>query len=338
MKVLIADSGKASLVMTSEIFKDQFPGVHVSVARTSEEAIEMVKANPDFDAVVIDFDLPDRDGAYTASKIKKLAQVPILMTAYDRPEVGPIIERELAGYDDCLSWLKKPVRSQLVIDIVRRYCEGKYRTQRRVPYDLPAIFELAVRVPLTGAPESMAPTSRIGPAKGKKKKNEEPLDGEIDELERTISRRIRIPAMVRDVSLGGLNLVVTREMLADLTLAESAIRGVEGIQSGQPLTVVLPTWEDIENQRHLTHRDLTSEIFEQKRTSHARRKEGPMRGPHPERAYPSLRGKIMWHRHSKNTWSFGFQSDNHNTSRRLFDIIVENTEGGAEPLAKASGE
>lgn len=325
MRVLIADSGKASLVMTSEIFKDQFPGVHVTVARTSEEVIDIVKNNSEFDAVVIDFDLPDRDGAWTAARVKKMAQVPILMTAFDRPEVGPIIEKELAGYDDCLSWLRKPVRSQLVVEIVRRYCEGKYRTQRRVPYDLPAIFELAVRIPIGS--ETSEPISKK-PARGKGKAPP-PTDADLN-LERTISRRIRIPAVVRDVSLGGLNLMVTREMLTALTLAESATRGVDGMQIGQPLNVILPTWDDIVAQRRLSHRDLTAEIFEQKKTSHARRKEGPSHSPHPEKAYPALRGKVAWTRHSKNLWSFGFQSDNHNTSRRLFDIIVENTIGPDE--------
>jgi len=63
-RILIADASKASLVMTSEVFKDHFPGVQVVVARTSADAIELAKSAGELDAFIIDYDLPDRDGAF----------------------------------------------------------------------------------------------------------------------------------------------------------------------------------------------------------------------------------------------------------------------------------
>ena len=70
--------------MTSEVFKDHYPGVQVLVARTSAEALEIAKNNEGVDAYVIDYDLPDADGAQTAARLKKLYSTPVLITAFDR--------------------------------------------------------------------------------------------------------------------------------------------------------------------------------------------------------------------------------------------------------------
>ena len=57
--VLIADQGKASLVMTSEAIKDKLPGAIVLVAGTGKKAMILKVENPDF--CVVDFGLPDSD-------------------------------------------------------------------------------------------------------------------------------------------------------------------------------------------------------------------------------------------------------------------------------------
>ena len=149
-RILKADASKASLVMTSEVFKDHFPGVQVVVARTSAECLELVKTTENVDAYVIDFDLPDRDGAWTAARLKKQhAQTPVLITAFDRPDVHNVIEEELAAYDDCLNWLRKPVKAETVVAVAQRYCEGKYRTQRRLASAIPSVAEVVVTTLLT---------------------------------------------------------------------------------------------------------------------------------------------------------------------------------------------
>lgn len=141
-RILIADASKASLVMTSEVFKDHFPGVQVVVARTSSDAIELAKTAGDLDAFIIDYDLPDRDGAYTAARLKKMFTQPILITAFDRPDVHESIDRDLSAFDDCLSWLKKPVKPELVVSLAQRFIEGKHRCQRRLSCSIPAFLEI----------------------------------------------------------------------------------------------------------------------------------------------------------------------------------------------------
>lgn len=141
-RILIADASKASLVMTSEVFKDHFPGVQVVVARSSADAIELAKTAGELDAFIIDYDLPDRDGAYTAARLKKMFRQPILITAFDRPDVHEAIDRDLSAFDDCLSWLKKPVKTELVVSLAQRFIEGKHRCQRRLSCSIPGFLEV----------------------------------------------------------------------------------------------------------------------------------------------------------------------------------------------------
>jgi CheY-like chemotaxis protein len=171
-RILIADASKASLVMTSEVFKDHFPGVQVVVARTSADALELAKANGELDAFIIDYDLPDRDGAYTAARLKKMFTQPILITAFDRPDVQETIDRDLSAFDDCLSWLKKPVKPELVVSLAQRFIEGKHRCQRRLACSIPAFLEIEFNPTLLAAAAGKAAsmkTMQVAKAKAKPK-------------------------------------------------------------------------------------------------------------------------------------------------------------------------
>lgn len=219
-RILIADASKASLVMTSEVFKDHFPGVQVVVARTSADAIELAKTCGEVDAFVVDFDLPDKDGAFTAARIKRFSQTPVLITAFDRPEVHDAIERELAAYEDCMSWMRKPVKADIVVSIAQRFCEGKYRTQRRLPSCIPAVVELVVNVkvnvapaktsaPLVAAKASVAKATagkmsaaKVPEAKSGSKTKAVPAT----KTTQTVQQKIYLAAVVEDCSVGGVRV------------------------------------------------------------------------------------------------------------------------------------
>lgn len=144
-KILIADASKASLVMTSEVFKDNYPGIQVLVARTAAETISLAKSTKNIDAFVIDFDLPDANGAQTALQLKRLSTTtPVLLTAFNTEEVATLIESTLSKYEDCRCWLKKPVTPDVVIAVTQRYCEGKMRLLKRIPCHLPAFIQLEI--------------------------------------------------------------------------------------------------------------------------------------------------------------------------------------------------
>ena len=80
-KVLIADTSKASIVMSSEIFKDTINGCSVDLASCGAQVIEKVKQNK-YDMCLIDFDLPDVDGPFLILEIRKYYHGPVLLTAY----------------------------------------------------------------------------------------------------------------------------------------------------------------------------------------------------------------------------------------------------------------
>ncbi len=143
-KILIADSSKASLVMVCEVFKENFYGIQVLVAKTAADALELAKNDQEIDAFIVDYDLPDMSGAQLALRIKKMIKKPILMTAFDKPEVTQEIESLLNKYDDCRSWLRKPVNPVVVMAVVNRFCEGKIRAEKRVSCQIPAKLFLEI--------------------------------------------------------------------------------------------------------------------------------------------------------------------------------------------------
>ncbi len=254
-KILIADSSKASLVMTSEVFKDHYPGVQVLVARSSFEALEVAKHNDGVDAFIIDYDLPDADGAQTAFRLKKLYSTPVLITAFDRPEVAKSIESSLKQYADCQSWLKKPVNPEVVIAVVQRFCDGKVRAQKRVSCNLPVFAEILLEN------ESLAAYQQIIlPIKTKKTSSKSPkVDNKKDAKNSKINKKIpdkkatskSIPiyfcGVVEDCSLSGVKLKPSKNNKVGLTDWNHLLASMEFISSGSSVTLKLPSPSDIEN-------------------------------------------------------------------------------------------
>jgi len=183
MRILIADPSKAGLVMTSELFKDHFPGVQVAIARTSAEALEAVDlAQEPFDLVLVDYDLPDRDGIATASALKEKNQGPVVITAIERDGLGEAIEQQLAPYQDCCHWLKKPLRADNTVAFVKDLLSGAISSAKRLPWGA-----------LSWATFSPPKKSGLKPA--------------------------CLPVIIEDVCNGGFHLRLATEPLGRLTIA-----------------------------------------------------------------------------------------------------------------------
>lgn len=106
--ILIADSSKASLVMTSEVFKDKITGALVLVASSGKETLEHLnKSRPDL--CVVDFDLPDVDGATLVEEMRKVYNGPILLTAFPDAIVQQAVNAHLFTFNDASGWLAKPI-------------------------------------------------------------------------------------------------------------------------------------------------------------------------------------------------------------------------------------
>lgn len=135
--ILIADSSKPSLVMTSEVFKDKISGAVVLVASTGKEALEHLhKTRPDL--CVVDFDLPDADGAALVEEMRAIYNGPILLTAFPDAIVEEAVKAHLFAFNDASDWLAKPIDvSELNKKIDRFLLEG-HRLGRRFSSEMKA--------------------------------------------------------------------------------------------------------------------------------------------------------------------------------------------------------
>jgi CheY-like chemotaxis protein len=134
-KVLIADPNKASLVMSSEVFKDKIPGAVILVAATGKECIEILShTTPDM--CVVDFDLPDTDGVTLITAMRKRYSGPILLTAFPGPIVNEAVNSDLFAFNDAGGWIPKPVKFDALSAKIDRFVVEKHRLGRRFDMEL----------------------------------------------------------------------------------------------------------------------------------------------------------------------------------------------------------
>lgn len=138
VKVLVADTCKSSLVMTTEIFKDRIPGCTVMIATTGAECVEIVKNNT-LDMVVADFDLPDADGVNLTHVLRKIYNGPVVLTAFPEKIVNEAIEKELFAYADSLGWVPKPIKFEVMEEKIEKYILNKLRVIKRFDTNYPAM-------------------------------------------------------------------------------------------------------------------------------------------------------------------------------------------------------
>lgn len=137
--ILIADTFKSSIVMTSEIFKDKILGVSIDIVHTGQECLEKLESQ-EFDMIVIDFDLPDTDGVTLSKVLRKEYGGPIIITAFPDKVVHTAIEKELFPYHDSLDWIKKPVAVDKLSKLIQKYILEKKRVRKRYSTELDALI------------------------------------------------------------------------------------------------------------------------------------------------------------------------------------------------------
>jgi CheY-like chemotaxis protein len=132
--ILIADASKASLVMSSEVFKDKIPGAVILVATTGKDCLELVQKNP-VDMCVVDFDLPDADGVTLVAAMRKFWNGPILLTAYP-DKVVEHAAQELFAFNDAGGWIRKPVKFDELSEKIDRFLLDRHRLGRRFEFEV----------------------------------------------------------------------------------------------------------------------------------------------------------------------------------------------------------
>ncbi|MBX9703748.1 MAG: response regulator [Silvanigrellaceae bacterium] len=328
-KILIADPNKASLVMTSEVFKDNYPGIQVIVARSASEVYEAAVANKDIDAFIIDFDLPDFDGAQTAAKLKKLRSTPILITAFDSMIVEDSINKYLSKYPDCRSWLKKPVNNDIVVAVVQRFCEGKIRSHHRISCALPAFAKIEIQVF-----EKMCDKEKLS-SKDKLAKTKKPANpGKISASKKVTEKKLKaktveleLPLMVEDMSLTGAKVSLQKTLKKTSLAWKSLITQVELIKEGSAITLFLPCLSDIrsgqlpEIESHMKDAQAIHSLSGKKLSQNTDKK------------IQILEGKVIWTNSENGMWRVGIEFSDHILSKNNFEILLSKQSKQRQTLA-----
>ena len=330
-RILIADSSKASLVMTSEVFKDHYPGIQVLVAKNSAEAIALAKCTEDIDAFIVDFDLPDTNGAKTALLLKKIAKTPILITAFDNVEVTETIDSLLMKYDDCRSYLKKPVSPEVVIAVAQRYCDGKIRAQRRIATHLPVVVLIELKA-VVQKPK-IAKVSKAAEEKKSSKKVKEAADKETKTdnkkaksalKEETENIELYFHGELEDCSLSGVKLKPLKHTVNGLTEWAQLLKNMDNISAGSRIVLQIPSFMDIEFGKVTDFLKITE--IKTPKTSVKSKLKSVSKAKDIKKTEEilsqELEGKIIWTSSETGEWKIGVEFIDQNLSKKLFESIV----------------
>lgn len=143
IKVHIIDASKASLVMSSEVFKDKIPGSIVSYSLTAKEGLLHLQSRVDQEmptAVVVDFNLPDADGVSLTKELRKFYNGPIFITAHPDAIIDLAVSEELFFYHDACCWIPKPVRFDVLEKRIEQFIINRHRILKRFDVNYPTLL------------------------------------------------------------------------------------------------------------------------------------------------------------------------------------------------------
>jgi PAS domain S-box-containing protein len=120
-KCLLVDDNKDVLIYLNRILIDT--GVSVITARSGFEAIELIKAIPDIDVVLLDMQMPEMNGIEATREIRKIRKnLPIIaQTAFIFEDDKDIILE--AGCDACLI---KPIRKDHLLAVMSDFVKSDH--------------------------------------------------------------------------------------------------------------------------------------------------------------------------------------------------------------------
>jgi PAS domain S-box-containing protein len=118
-KCLLVDDNKDVLIYLQRILVDT--GVSVITARSGFEAVELIKAIPDIDVVLLDMQMPEMNGIEATKEIRKIRKnIPIIaQTAFIFEDDKDIILE--AGCDACLI---KPIRKEHLLAVMSEFVKS----------------------------------------------------------------------------------------------------------------------------------------------------------------------------------------------------------------------
>ncbi len=124
MQILLAEDCAEESRLYLKFFEKA--GAEVTLECNGQSAVDAIRRSPSrFDAIVMDFQMPEMDGIIATSKIRKLGfeGAIIAITAFSTKEL-----RENWYRAGCDNYLEKPVQQPLLIETVQQCIEMTAKT------------------------------------------------------------------------------------------------------------------------------------------------------------------------------------------------------------------
>ena len=116
LKILIAEDNENSEVFM-RIVTSSFSN-RVLVASTGTEAVELAKAIPDIDLILMDVKMPEMDGYEATRQIRTFNKEVIIIA---QTAFGMMGEREKAIAAGCNDYISKPIETAALLDLIKKY-------------------------------------------------------------------------------------------------------------------------------------------------------------------------------------------------------------------------
>ena len=116
LKILIVEDDETSEMLISIISKGF--SKEVLKARTGKEAIEICRANPDLDLILMDIQIPDLNGHEATRQIRQFNKVIVIMA---QTAFGLSGDREKAIEAGCNDYISKPILRDELLSLIQKY-------------------------------------------------------------------------------------------------------------------------------------------------------------------------------------------------------------------------
>lgn len=115
-RILVVDDLKVNFLLLKTLLRKA--GFEAVWAENGYSAIELIKSGQNFDAVIMDYNMPEIDGLQTTIALKKL-QPKLTVISHSTYTDLDSFDRNSAPYDD---YLPKPIKSENLSELLLQYC------------------------------------------------------------------------------------------------------------------------------------------------------------------------------------------------------------------------